>query len=378
MASSENMDAIWIDNKKYRKGYTTGSCATAAAKVAAQMVLDQKIYEQVTIITPSNVKLDLDVIDPMFDKTTATAAIQKDGGDDIDVTHGMLICAKVTLNDSGSIKLDGGVGVGRVTRKGVRHKLGDSAINDTPRRTIVEAVREVIGDAKGADILIYAPEGEERAMQTFNPRLGIVGGISILGTTGIVKPMSEESWKTSITLEIEMKHAEGHEQLIFVPGNHGEEFAKVLGMNSHQVIVMSNFVRHVLKEAERLQFKRILLLGHFGKLIKVAAGIFHTHNHVADGRIETLVAMLALMGAPLEFLKQIDECKTTEAATELIDEAGYQAVYNMIASRIHERAEQLSKYTKNPLAVDSIICAMDGTVLGSSRPLAELIKEFSA
>lgn len=369
-------DIVWIENKAYRKGYTTGSCATAAAKVAALMVLKKVIITQVSIVTPSGVKLDLDVQEPSIDGNTATAAIQKDGGDDVDVTHGMLIFAQVTLNDSAQITVDGGVGIGRVTRKGVRHEIGAAAINETPRREIEAAVREVIGDQKGADVLIFAPEGEERAQQTFNARLGIMGGISILGTTGIVTPMSDESWKQSITLEIEMKRAQGLDKLIFVPGNHGEKFAQELGMDPQYVIVMSNFVRHVLKDAERLGFKRVLLLGHFGKLVKVAAGIFHTHNHVADGRIETMVAHLALMGAPQSLLLQVDECTTTEAAMELVDEAGFQEVYQRIALRVKERTEQLSKFTKNPIQTDAVLCSMDSKVLGCSTPLVDLVKEF--
>ncbi len=369
-------DFVWIDNKQYRKGYTTGSCATAAAKVAALMVLTQETFSQVSIVTPSGVTLDLDVLETSVNGNTAIAAIRKDGGDDIDVTHGMLIYAQVRLNESGIITVDGGEGIGRVTRKGVRHEIGSAAINETPRRTIEEAVREVIGEKKGADVLIFAPEGAERAQQTFNPRLGVVNGISILGTTGIVTPMSDESWKTSITLEMEMKRAQGLEKLIFVPGNHGEKFAAQMGMNACYVVVMSNFVRHVLKDAERLGFKRILLLGHFGKLVKVASGIFHTHSHIADARMETLIAHLALMGAPQSLLIQIDECKTTEAAMELIDGAGFQAVYEKIAMRIKERTEQLSEYTKNPIHSDAVVCAMDGTILGSSAPLKDLIEEF--
>lgn len=370
-------DFVWIDNKKYRKGYTTGSCATAAAKVAALMVLQQEVISQVSIVTPSGVVLDLDVLEPSLADKTAIAAIQKDGGDDVDVTHGMLIYAQVTLNDTGNITLDGGEGIGRVTRKGVRHEIGSPAINETPKRTIIESVRDVIGEQKGADIIIFAPEGVARAEQTFNPRLGIMGGISILGTTGIVTPMSDESWKKSISLEIEMKRSQGLEKLIFVPGNHGEKFAEQLGINSRYVVVMSNFVRYVLKEAERLGFKRVVLLGHIGKLIKVAAGIFHTHNHMADGRLETLIAVLALMGAPQSLLLQIDECKTTEVAMELIEAEGYQAVYQKIARRIKERVEQLSAFTKNPLQADAVLCSMDGRILGSSRPLADLVQEFS-
>ncbi len=371
-------DFVFIEHKAYRKGYTTGSCATAAAKVAALMAITQQNISQVSIVTPSGVVLDLEVCESVFEPHAATAAIRKDGGDDVDVTHGMLIYARVELNESGVIMIDGGVGIGRVTRKGIRHELGAAAINEVPKQSIENAVREVIGQEKGANVLIFAPEGIDRARQTFNPRLGIEGGISILGTTGIVTPMSDDSWKSSISLEMQMKRSEGLEQLILVPGNYGESFARQMGMNSNQVVIMSNFVRHTLKEAEHLGFKQILLLGHLGKLIKVAAGIFHTHSHIADGRIEMLIAGLALLGVQRDFLMQIDECKTTEAAMVLIEDAGFHEVYREIAKRIKLRAEQLSVYGKNPLQVEAIVCALDGRILGSSALLSDLVEVFKS
>ncbi len=198
---------VWHNGKALRKGYTTGSCATAAAKVAALMVLRQHLIHQVSIVTPSGVTLCLNVESPHIEGQQAIAAIRKDGGDDVDATHGMLIFARVTLTDSPEIVLRGGEGVGTVTRKGIGLPIGSAAINRTPRQTIEAAVREAIGPARGADVEIFAPEGEARAQKTYNGRLGIVGGISIIGTTGIVTPMSEESWKRSLALELEIKCA---------------------------------------------------------------------------------------------------------------------------------------------------------------------------
>lgn len=207
-AMSEAFDTpVWHNGKALRKGYTTGSCATAAAKVAALMVLRQHLIHQVSIVTPSGVTLCLSVESPHIEGQQAIAAIRKDGGDDVDATHGMLIFARVTLDDSGVIALQGGEGVGTVTRKGIGLPVGSSAINRTPRQTIESAVREAIGPNRGAQIEIFAPEGEERAQKTYNSRLGILGGISIIGTTGIVTPMSEESWKRSLSLELEIKRA---------------------------------------------------------------------------------------------------------------------------------------------------------------------------
>ncbi len=366
---------VWHNGKPLRKGYTTGSCATAAAKVAALMVLRQHIIHQVSIVTPSGVTLNLNVEVPQIEGQQAVAAIRKDGGDDVDATHGMLIFARVTLNDSGEIVLRGGEGVGTVTRKGVGLPLGSAAINRTPRQTIEAAVREAIGPARGADVEIFAPEGEARAQKTYNARLGILGGISILGTTGIVTPMSEESWKRSLSLELEIKRAAGLTRVVLVPGNHGERFVREqLGIDSEVVVTMSNFVGYMLDEAVRLGFQHIVLIGHPGKLIKIAAGIFHTHSHIADARMETLVAHLALLGAPLDLLTRVSDCDTTEAAMEHIDAFGYQRIYNHLAERICLRVQQKLRFTKTPPVCDAIMFAFDNQVLGSNRPVNEIVE----
>lgn len=366
---------VWHNGKPLRKGYTTGSCATAAAKVAALMVLRQHIIHQVSIVTPSGVTLNLNVELPQIEGQQAVAAIRKDGGDDVDATHGMLIFARVTLNDSGEIVLRGGEGVGTVTRKGVGLPLGSAAINRTPRQTIEAAVREAIGPARGADVEIFAPEGEARAQKTYNARLGILGGISILGTTGIVTPMSEESWKRSLSLELEIKRAAGLTRVVLVPGNHGERFVREqLGIDCDVVVTMSNFVGYMLDEAVRLGFQQIVLIGHPGKLIKIAAGIFHTHSHIADARMETLVAHLALLGAPLDLLTQVSDCDTTEAAMEHIDAFGYQRIYNHLAERICLRVQQKLRFTKTPPVCDAIMFAFDNQVLGSNRPVEEIVE----
>ena len=365
---------VWHNGKALRKGYTTGSCATAAAKVAALMVLRQHLIHQVSIVTPSGVTLRLAVESPHVEGAQAVAAIRKDGGDDVDATHGMLIFARVTLNDGGAITLSGGEGVGTVTRKGVGLAVGSAAINRTPRQTIEAAVREVIGPNRGADIEIFAPEGEERAQKTYNARLGILGGISIIGTTGIVTPMSEESWKRSLALELEIKRAAGLERVILVPGNHGERFVRehLPGLDADSVVTMSNFVGYMIEEAVRLGFKQIVLIGHPGKLIKIAAGIFHTHSHIADARMEVMVAHLALLGAPLPLLQTVSECTTTEAAMEHIEAFGFQHLYTHLAQRICLRVTEMLRFTKTPPECDAIMFSFDNQILGSNRPLAEI------
>jgi len=374
----EAFDApVWHNGKALRKGYTTGSCATAAAKVAALMVLRQHIIHQVSIVTPSGVTLRLNVESPHIEGQQAIAAIRKDGGDDVDATHGMLIFARVSLNDSGEIVLSGGEGVGRVTRKGIGLPVGSAAINRTPRQTIEAAVREVIGPSRGAEVEIFAPEGDERAKKTYNSRLGILGGISIIGTTGIVTPMSEESWKRSLSLEMEIKRAAGLERVVLVPGNHGERFVREqMGLPGDIVVTMSNFVGFMIEEAVRMGYKQIVLIGHPGKLVKIAAGIFHTHSHIADARMETLVAHLALLGAPHELLLQVSECDTTEAAMEHIDAAGFSHLYHHLAQRICQRVMLNLRFTKNPPQCDAIMFSFDNQILGASRPFEAIVEDL--
>ncbi|WP_281082071.1 cobalt-precorrin-5B (C(1))-methyltransferase CbiD [Klebsiella quasivariicola] len=377
--SDQTFDApVWHHGKALRKGYTTGSCATAAAKVAALMVMRQHLIHQVSIVTPSGVTLCLNVESPHVEGQQAVAAIRKDGGDDVDATHGMLIFARVTLNDSGEISLLGGEGIGTVTRKGIGLPTGSPAINRTPRHTIETAVREAIGPSRGAQVEIFAPEGASRAQKTYNARLGILGGISIIGTTGIVTPMSEESWKRSLSLELEIKRAAGLDRVVLVPGNHGERFVREqMGIDPQIVVTMSNFVGYMIEEAVRLGFRQIVLIGHPGKLIKIAAGIFHTHSHIADARMETLVAHLALLGAPLPLLTLVSECDTTEAAMEHIDAWGYQRLYNHLAERICQRVLEMLRFTQHPPTCDAVLFSFDNQVLGSSRPLETIARELA-
>ena len=376
--SEETFDApVWHNGKALRKGYTTGSCATAAAKVAALMVLRQHIIHQVSIVTPSGVTLRLNVESPHIEGQQGIAAIRKDGGDDVDATHGMLIFARVTLNDGGEIVLSGGEGVGTVTRKGIGLPVGSAAINRTPRQTIEAAVREVIGPSRGAEVEIFAPEGEERAQKTYNSRLGILGGISIIGTTGIVTPMSEESWKRSLSLELEIKREAGLERVVLVPGNHGERFVREqMGLSSDIVVTMSNFVGYMIEEAVRLGYRQIVLIGHPGKLVKIAAGIFHTHSHIADARMETLVAHLALLGAPYELLQKVSECDTTEAAMEHIDATGFGHLYDHLAQRICQRVMQNLRFTKNPPQCDAIMFSFDNHILGTNRSFQDIVEDL--
>ena len=369
---------VYIDGKKYKRGYTTGSCATAAAKAASYMLLTKLPIEVINIDTPKGIPLNLKVENINIQDDYVECSIRKDGGDDIDATHNMHIYARAEFIDSKEIIITGGNGVGRVTKKGLGIEIGESAINKTPRNMINNEVRKVIGEDKGVKITIFAPEGELIAKKTFNPRLGIVGGISIIGTTGIVEPMSDEGWKKSLSIELEMKKAQGMDKIILVPGNHGEMFIKeTLGIDIKYIVRTSNFIGYMLKEAQRIGFKKILMAGHLGKYVKIAGGIFNTHSKVADARNEILLANLALMNAPFELIKKVNECLTTEEFIEIINSKeyeGYKEIYNILSNKCRERIDIY--LNDEEIDVEVMIFSMEKELLGQSEKASDLKEIF--
>ncbi|MVX58103.1 cobalt-precorrin-5B (C(1))-methyltransferase [Streptococcus danieliae] len=374
----QSSDYAYVNGKKLRKGYTTGTCATAASVAAAQMILEQDLVERVLVRTASGQDVWMQVEDAWFDGDRARAAIRKDGGDDADATHGLLIYAYFRLDRKNTpITIEGGIGVGRITQKGMPLAVGMAAINPTPRRMIEESLRSLLGSDFGGHVEIVVPEGEEVAKLTYNSRLGIEGGISILGTTGIVNPMSEDSWKAAISLELSMLYQQGYRSVVLVPGNYGEAFVrKHFSISPHLIVNMSNFVGHILKEVQRIGFTKVLLVGHMGKFVKIAAGVFSTHSKDADARMETLVANLALLGAPLPLLREIDACLTTEAAGDLIEQAGYQHLYQVLVDKIQQRCLRLVKNRKPEVQIDVVLFASRTGYLASTEPLEYLQKEW--
>lgn len=369
----------YVNGKKLRKGFTTGTCATAATAAAISMILNQDIEEKVTVSTANGVEVTMDIKDPSFGELTASVAVEKDGGDDADATHGLLIYSTVTLlPDSNDIEIDGGEGVGRVTQKGLKCDVGMAAINPTPRAMIEKTARQLLGPNCGAKIIISVPGGEETAKLTYNSRLGIVGGISILGTTGIVNPMSEDSWKASITIELTMLYNQGYRSVVLAPGNYGEDFAtNVLGIPPHRIVNMSNFVGHVLKEVQRIGFTRVLMVGHMGKFVKVAGGIFSTHSKDSDARMEIIMANLALLGAPVELLEKVDQCITTDAAGTLIEEYHYEEVYQVLVDKMKFRSERLLRNRKPEVSIDVVTFGTEAGYLASTQTLEEIAEEWT-
>ncbi|AKL93576.1 precorrin-6A synthase CbiD [Clostridium aceticum] len=362
------------NGKKLRYGYTTGSCAAAAAKAAAQMLLEGRDLESISISTPKGWDLNLTVLEKKRDNEGVSCGIKKDGGDDPDATNGLVIYSRVKWRKDTKINIDGGIGVGRVTKKGLPIPVGKAAINPIPLQMIEKEIRQVIGENKGVDVEIFIPKGEEIAVKTFNPRLGIIGGISILGTSGIVEPMSEEAWKESLALEISVAKEEGLEKLIFVPGNYGRDLIKNnYDFDEKYVIKTSNFIGFMLDQAMHHNIKKILLVGHIGKLIKVAGGIFHTHSKIADGRREILAAYLGILGAsPLE-IKSVLESNTTEEAVTLIQGMKKEEIFSLLAEKITEKALER---TFKEVEIGTIIFSMEHGVLATCEEGKKLLEEF--
>lgn len=332
---------ITKDGKRLRLGYTTGSCAAAAAKAAVWMLLTRSRKETIRLLTPKGIQLELKVEETQISDDFVRCAIRKDGGDDPDITTGAFVFARVTKTDIPGITIDGGPGVGRVTKPGLDQPVGSAAINSVPRRMIQENVQEVMDafDYRGGlDILISVPQGEELAKKTFNPRLGIVGGISILGTTGIVEPMSEKALVDTIRAELRQRRAAGEEEVMLTPGNYGAEFIREgLGLDPDRAVQVSNFIGDALDLCRELGFRKVCLIGHIGKLVKLAGNMLNTHSRYGDCRMPILAAFAGAEGLPPEKIARVLSCVSCDDALSILDDAGVkEATMNRLMEAISE------------------------------------------
>lgn len=350
------------DGKKLRCGYTTGSCATAAAKAAAYMLMTGEIVDFIEIDTPAGIELKLKVCKPNITGDYASCCIVKDAGDDPDVTDNMEIYAGVSKREDGAVNINGGEGIGVIRRKGFWGEVGEAAINPVPRKMIADEVAK-ISDC-GFDVTIYAPAGVEVAKRTFNANIGIIGGISIIGTSGIVEPMSDEALKKTIYLEIDSALDTGAEELILFPGNYGENVVNKLALCGAKVKV-SNFIGDALMYINEKGMYNITLVGHIGKLCKLSVGAFNTHSKLCDIRIEAFVYYLAMIGAPSELLFRVNSCVTSEEAVKLLQDSGYQGIFDDMTKGCEDR---IKRYLKNEaLNIKVIIYSMDYGILGGKN-----------
>ncbi|MEZ3424980.1 MAG: cobalt-precorrin-5B (C(1))-methyltransferase CbiD [Lachnospiraceae bacterium] len=368
---------VYKNHKKLRCGYTTGTCAAAATKAAVRMLLTQVPVKEIKINTPKGITLNLEILDITITDNYVICAVKKDAGDDADCTNGILVYSKASFEPSGII-IDGGTGIGRITKPGLEQPEGAAAINSVPRKMIKQAALEELENAgleSGLKIIISSPEGEELAKKTFNPRLGIKGGISILGTSGITEPMSEKALIDTIYIEMKQKKSQYKykEVLLISPGNYGRNFAmETWGINLEQGLKCSNFIGETLDMAFMLGFKKILFIGHIGKLIKIAAGIMNTHSKVADARMETLCSCAVLAGCNIETACNILQCTTTDEVIPILER---QNILNKTMDiMLGKILANMKNRTENQIEIEVIVFSNQAGTLAMSSKASEFIK----
>ena len=366
---------IQVGRKRLRCGYTTGTCAAAAARAAAELLLTGAAPTVVCVETPSGIPVEVEVEEARLTEAGAECAVRKDGGDDPDITDGILIAAVIRKQEEPEISIDGGEGVGRVTRAGLDQPIGSAAINSVPRSMIREQAAQAALAAHylgGLAVTISIPEGEKLSEKTFNPRLGIQGGLSVLGTSGIVRPMSEAALIASIHAEMDVKKAEHVGHLLVSPGNYGAEFCRsVLGLELSSSVQCSNYIGDTLDYAACSGFKSLLLVGHIGKLVKCAAGVMNTHSRTADARMETFAAYAALNGADRDTIQRLMESVTTDGAVELLKEKGI--LEPVMAGITSAAAGHLRRRAGDGIQVETILFSNRFGLLGQSEGAEQLL-----
>ena len=362
--------------KNLRCGYTTGSCATAAAKAAATMLLTGERVATVRIDTPKGVVLELEPLEVELAEQYVSCAIRKDSGDDPDDTNGVLVFAKVEKVVEPGVHIEGGVGVGRVTKPGLACAVGGPAINPTPRRMItaeVGSVMEQAGYSEGLLVTISIPEGVEIAKKTFNPRLGIIGGLSVLGTSGIVEPMSEKALIETMYVEMRAQKARSNKHLLVFFGNYGEDFTRdVMQLDLEGAVTCSNFVGELLDYAVFLGFETLLLIGHSGKLVKLAQGVMNTHSKYADCRTELFALEAMFHGASIEVGQEIYHCLTTDEVTKILKR---EQIFEPVMDKVTERIDFYMQHrVHGKIKTAAFMFSNVYGILGKTKAADELIQ----
>ena len=371
---------IQSGGKRLRCGYTTGACAALAAKGAAELLLTGRAPEAVSLRTPKGWVVEVPLEGPRLENGTASAWVTKDGGDDVDATHGLPIAASVARQPGTGLTLRGGEGVGRVTKPGLDQPVGEWAINSTPRRMILEAVdsvRRALDQPGGLLITISVPGGQEAAKKTFNPHLGIEGGISILGTSGIVEPMSVQALVDTLALELRQAAALGAAgRLLLTPGNYGADYLAARGLDrlGAPVVRCSNFIGEALDMAAAERFRQVLLVGHIGKLVKLAGGIMNTHSRMADCRTELFCAHAAAAGASAGLCRALLAAPTTDACVELLDREGLRAP--VLASLTEAAQRHVERRAAGAFRAGVALFSNTYGLLGESDAARSLIAEW--
>ncbi len=355
-----------------RLGYTTGACAALAARAAVRLLLGGGAEADSTIVTPRGIPVTAAVLDPRLSPEEASCAVRKDAGDDPDVTDGVLVYAAVRKTDGG-IRIDGGTGVGRVTRRGLDQPVGAAAINRVPREMIEREVKAACGEfgyGGGIGVVISIPEGERLAAKTFNPHLGVVGGLSVIGTSGIVEPMSTRALLDTMRVEMNVLRAEGVTNLVLTPGNYGENFLRSLPVLAGRPYVkFANYAGEAIDMAGAAGFGRVLVIGHAGKLVKLSGGVMDTHSRTADCRMELLALHAALAGAEKPLLEEILDANTVENGFDLLGELSGTVMECMV-----ERAERyLARRAAGAFVVGVAMFGNRSGMLGISKNARDIL-----
>jgi cobalt-precorrin-5B (C1)-methyltransferase len=355
--------------RSLRTGYTTGTCAAAATKAALSTLVNGEKLARVNVSLPKDKNIIIDIAWIKYEnENSVTAAVIKDAGDDPDVTNGAEICVTVSfLATANKFIIDGGIGVGRVTKPGLGLEIGKAAINPTPLKMIKQAIDEIIGqqeDRYGLSVTISVPKGEEISKRTDNPRLGIIGGISILGTTGIVIPYSTASFAASIRQSIDVSKAMGSDSVILTTGGRSEDFARGIFGNSiadHAYIQIGDFIGFSIKQCAIKKIKKAYVIGFIGKLTKMAMGIKQTHVKGSHVDMNFLADLASRCGAGNEHIKKIKLANTARHVGELVEQFGINIFYDVLCEEVYKH---LSKYSPSELQIKIILLDFNGMIIG--------------
>lgn len=361
-----------------RCGYTTGTCAALAAQGATRLLLTGMVSRSITLITPKGWDVTVRPALLHLQGDAAVCSVQKDAGDDADVTNGLVITATVQKEKASCIQIDGGKGVGRVTKPGLDQPVGAAAINRVPRQMIaqqVEAVCKESGYVGGLSVIISIEGGEEAAQRTFNPQMGVEGGLSILGTSGIVEPMSEQAIVDTISLEIH-QHGMNSKRLILTPGNYGTDFLRAQGWDQRGVPVVkcSNFLGEALDSAAVEGIEQLLLVGHIGKLVKVAGGIMNTHSRYADCRTELFCAHAALCGADTGTCRALQQAATADACLAILEPLHLQQA--VLDSLLQAIQSHLERRIGTQCQIGAVVFSNTYGLLGMTPPAKEMLQQW--
>ena len=384
-------------SEELKKGFTTGSCAAGGVKAGLEAIFYNNYKKEIELQSLNSHTINLEILSLKKSSNSVRVAVKKYSGDDPDVTNNIEICVRVKFisHESGEIEsvidsnelkrgfldnnifITGGRGVGVTTKAGLQTPIGKFAINPGP----LQMIRGVISDFKNSyngdidlekgyfSVKIFVPQGIKKSKLTLNEKLGVIGGISILGSTGIVKPMSEESLKASLYTELKViRESSNREWVIFSFGNYGERFCESLGIGKEMVVVISNYIGFMLESAVKLGFKKVILVGHIGKAIKIAGGIFHTHSKVADARLEIMGANAFLFNESPETIRKILNSNTVDEAAKYIENREF---FNYISDKVSKKSIE---HTHNNLVCETLVFDFTGEVLGHSKDFYNLIK----